>query len=68
MNMILNPQELPQKIPAAIKLLEEYMAQRDSVDLTQDNARAILEHFGNADSGGDTQARLQPKSTKARKS
>ncbi len=51
MNMILNPQEMLEKDPVASKLLEEFMAPMASQDLTQDEARSVLEFFRNNDSG-----------------
>jgi mono/diheme cytochrome c family protein len=67
MNMILNPQEMLQKDPTAIQLLEEYMAQMASVDITKDDARAVLEHFRNYDNGGDTKGKATKTSKKAGK-
>lgn len=45
MNMILNPVEMTQKDPLAKSLLEEHLTQMTFQDLTQDDARAILEYF-----------------------
>lgn len=45
MNMILNPEEMVQKNPAAKKLLEEYLSPMANQSLTEDEARQILEYF-----------------------
>ena len=45
MNMILNPEEMVQKNAAAKKLLMEYSAPMANQNLTQDQARAVLEYF-----------------------
>lgn len=45
MNMILNPQEMIDKNPVARELLGEYMVPMTFQNLTQDEARAILEYF-----------------------
>lgn len=46
MNMILNPEEMVQKDPIAKKLLVEYNgAPMANQNLTEDEARAILEYF-----------------------
>ena len=50
MNMIINPQEMTQKDPIAKKLLAEYMTQMVAQDVTQDDARALLEYFRQVDS------------------
>ena len=50
MNMIINPQEMTQKDPVAKKLLAEYMTQMVAQDVTQDDARALLEYFRQVDS------------------
>jgi len=49
MNMMLNPVEMTQKDPVAKKLLEEHLTQMTFQDLTQDDARAILEYFRSED-------------------
>lgn len=49
MNMILNPQEMTQKDPVAQELLGEYMTQMTFQNVTQDEARAILEYFRSID-------------------
>lgn len=49
MNMILNPQEMTQKDPTAQELLGEYMTQMTFQNVTQDEARAILEYFRSID-------------------
>ena len=45
MNMILNPEEMVQKNAIARKLLMEYSAPMANQNLTQDQARAVLEYF-----------------------
>jgi len=45
MNMILNPEEMVIKNPAAKKLLEEYLAPMANQNLTEEEARLILEYF-----------------------
>ena len=46
MNMILNPEEMIAKDPIAIKLLAEYnFAPMANQNLTEEEARAILEYF-----------------------
>lgn len=49
MNMILNPVEMTQKDPTAQELLGEYMTQMTFQNVTQDEARAILEYFRSID-------------------
>ncbi len=50
MNMILNPSEMTQKDPVAKGLLGTYIAQMANQNLTQDDARAVLEFFRSNDS------------------
>lgn len=50
MNMILNPQEMTQKDPTAKGLLGEYMTQMTFQNVSQDEARQILEFFRQTDS------------------
>ena len=46
MNMILNPEEMVQKDPMAKKLLIEYNGSpMANQNLTEDEARAVLEYF-----------------------
>jgi len=45
MNMILNPEVMVAENPIAKKLLAEYLAPMANQNLTQDEARAILEYF-----------------------
>jgi mono/diheme cytochrome c family protein len=49
MNMILNPVEMTQKDPTAKELLGEYMAQMTNQNVTEDDARALLEYFRKVD-------------------
>lgn len=49
MNMILNPQEMTQKDPAAQELLATYMTQMTYQNVSQEDARAILEYFRQMD-------------------
>ncbi len=50
MNMILNPTEMVQKDPIAKKLLAEYSAPMSQQNLTEEEARALLEYFRKIDS------------------
>ncbi len=50
MNMILNPQEMTQKNDTAQALLGTYMTQMPNQNLTQEEARAMLEYFRLVDS------------------
>jgi mono/diheme cytochrome c family protein len=45
LNMILNPDEMTKRHPVAKKLLAEYLAPMAQQNLTQDEARAVLEHI-----------------------
>lgn len=45
MNMILNPDEMVKKDPIAKELLAEYLSPMSNQNLTEDQARAILEYF-----------------------
>ena len=45
MNMIINPEEMTKKDPEAKKLLAEYMTQMVNQNVTEDDARAILEYL-----------------------
>ncbi|AMC11587.1 cytochrome C [Lutibacter profundi] len=45
MNMILNPEEMVAKNPIAKKLLAEYLAPMANQNLTEKEARVILEYF-----------------------
>ena len=45
MNIVLNPQEMTQQNPAAKELLGEFMTQMPNQNLTQEEARAVLEYF-----------------------
>ena len=45
MNMILNPDEMVQKDPIAKALLAEYLSPMANQNLTEEEARAILEYF-----------------------
>lgn len=50
MNMILNPAEMVQKDPIAKELLAEFLTQMSFQNVTQDEARLILEYFREIDS------------------
>jgi mono/diheme cytochrome c family protein len=54
MNMILNPQQMTQENPAAKELFATYLVQMTFQDVTQDDARAILEYFRSLDDGGQS--------------
>jgi len=45
MNMILNPEEMVQKDPIAKALLAEYLSPMANQNLTEEEARAVLEYF-----------------------
>lgn len=45
MNMILNPEQMTKEDPAAKQLFTEYLTQMTFQDVSQDDARAILEYF-----------------------
>lgn len=45
MNMILNPSEMTQKDPQAMELLATYLAPMANQNLTEEEARGILEYF-----------------------
>lgn len=45
MNMILNPQEMYTRHPVAKQLLAEHMTQMPNQQLTQEEARQVLEYF-----------------------
>lgn len=45
MNMILNPDEMVQKDPIARALLAEYLSPMANQNLTEEQARAVLEYF-----------------------
>lgn len=49
MNMILNPQEMTQQDPVAKELLGIYLIQMTFQDVSQDDARALLEYFRSED-------------------
>jgi mono/diheme cytochrome c family protein len=51
MNMILNPQQMTQENPTAKELFATYLIQMTFQDVTQDDARAILEFFRANDEG-----------------
>ncbi|GIX41145.1 MAG: hypothetical protein KatS3mg129_0878 [Leptospiraceae bacterium] len=50
MNMILNPMEMTQKDPQAKELLAQYLTQMTNQNVSQEDARAILEYFRKIDS------------------
>ena len=54
MNMILNPQQMTQENPAAQELFATYLVQMTFQDVTQDDARAILEYFRSLDDGSQS--------------
>lgn len=51
MNMILNPAEMLEKDATAKELLAEYMTQMTFQNVTQDEARQLLEYFRQNDGG-----------------
>lgn len=52
MNMILNPEEMAHEDPTAQKLLGEHMVQMTFQNVSQDDARKILEYFRQVDGAG----------------
>jgi len=50
LNMILNPQEMTQKNPTAKALFEEILIQMTPQNLTEQEARTVLEYFRKLDS------------------
>jgi len=55
MNMILNPQEMVERHPVAKQLLAERMSFMPNQQLTQDEARAVLEYLRTQASGAPKQ-------------
>lgn len=53
LNMILNPEEMTQKDPVAKELLATHYTQMTFQNVTQDEAKEILEFFRQNDSKGD---------------
>jgi mono/diheme cytochrome c family protein len=49
MNMIMNPEKMVKEDPVAQELLAEYLAPMANQNITEDQARKILEHFRNYD-------------------
>jgi mono/diheme cytochrome c family protein len=52
MNMILNPQEMIMEDPIAQELLAEYFVPMTFQNVTEEEARTILEYFRHVDEGG----------------
>lgn len=57
LNMITNPQEMTQKDPTAKKLLEEHLTQMTFQDVSDDQAKQILEYLRQNDAGGAAEAK-----------
>jgi cytochrome c2 len=57
LNMITNPQEMTQKDPTGKKLLEEHLTQMTFQDVSDEQAREMLEFFRQQDAGGSAQAK-----------
>jgi len=51
LNQILNPTEMTQKDPIAKELLATYLTQMTPQNLTEDEAKNVLEYFRQVDSG-----------------
>ncbi|HCN37916.1 MAG TPA: cytochrome C, partial [Bacteroidetes bacterium] len=51
MNMIINPEEMTHKDPQAKELLMQYITPMVSQNITEDEARAMLEYFRSKDKG-----------------
>jgi len=56
MNMILNPAEMVEKHPTARDLLAQFLTPMPNQQLTQDEARAVLEYLRSAQVEGDGSA------------
>ena len=54
LNMITNPEEMTKKDPQAMKLLEEHLTQMTFQNVTDDEAKAILEYMREIDGEGAT--------------
>jgi len=54
MNMMLNPQQMTMENPTAKELFATYLVQMTFQDVSQDDARAILEFFRNNDGSQPT--------------
>lgn len=54
LNMITNPEEMTKKDPQAMKLLEEHLTQMTFQNVTDDEAKAILEYMREVDGEGST--------------
>ncbi len=52
LNMITNPEEMTKKDPQAMKLLEEHLTQMTFQNVTDDEAKAILEYLREIDGEG----------------
>lgn len=50
MNMILNPDKMVKEDPAAKELMEEYLTPMTNQNITEEDARALLEYLRQADS------------------
>lgn len=57
LNMITNPQEMTQKDPTGKKLLEEHLTQMTFQDVSDEQAKEMLEFFRQQDAGGAAQAK-----------
>jgi len=57
MNMMLNPQQMTMENPTAKELFATYLVQMTFQDVSQDDARAILEYFRNNDGTGQTSSK-----------
>lgn len=55
MNMLLNTQEMIEKHPAAKELLAQYMTPMPNQNLTEEDARALLEHLRHEHEEGSDQ-------------
>ncbi len=50
MNMIMNPEQMVKEDPVAMELLAEYLAPMANQNITEDQARKIVEYFRQVDS------------------
>ncbi|EMR03383.1 c-type cytochrome [Cesiribacter andamanensis] len=53
MNMIINPEEMTKKDPTAKKLLAEHLTQMTNQNVTEQDARAMLEYFRQLDASAN---------------
>lgn len=67
MNMILNPNEMVEKDTIAQELLGEFLVKMPFMDITQEQARGVLEYFRYYDEKGEIQNVPTPAETSVKK-